>query len=304
MWVYHSATQSPKQWELNASNYYVDLGSFASPLRSVAADASHAYVLESDKWVRVIDIQDKFPVRVGSYSLTYPTQSLTIVGNYLYAMQGSNGIEVFDIGVPSNLIFVDQINNDMNHDVMMVRGLPSTVPNLPPRLINNKLTVNKGQRVTLTSVDLNATDMDSNDVDLVFTVSNVQHGQFEIVSNLNVRIGRFTQRQVIGSEIQFVHDGSDNAPAYAVSVNDGNFSSAPVNATINFNNNPKNVLEDVKINPFKISIGGNIILPVSELFVTNNVDFDTINITKPGPFRFAWADSSDTVTTITTAGNP
>ena len=53
--------------------------------------------------------------------------------------------------------------------------------NDPPVLGNNSLTVNEGQTVTLTGSDLSATDVDDLAGDLLFTVSNVTNGHFELL---------------------------------------------------------------------------------------------------------------------------
>ncbi|MET0025879.1 MAG: VCBS domain-containing protein, partial [Sedimenticola sp.] len=90
----------------------------------------------------------------------------------------------------------------------------------PPEIINNSLTINEGDTVVLGSSDLSATDVDSNDADLLFMVTNVQYGEFQLVATGQPVIS-FTQQQIIDGEIQFVHDGSENAPSYDVTVSDG-----------------------------------------------------------------------------------
>jgi hypothetical protein len=89
-----------------------------------------------------------------------------------------------------------------------------------PILVNNNLTIGKGETVTLTTNNLSTTDVDDDDATLTFTVSNVQHGQFELKSNPGTPITSFTQQQIIDGNIQFVHDGSDIAPTYQVNVGD------------------------------------------------------------------------------------
>ena len=72
---------------------------------------------------------------------------------------------------------------------------------------------------------LNATDMDSEDSELIFTISSIQHGRFEEVSSPGVSITQFTQAQIKNNDIQFVHDGSDIAPSYDVKVSDDSLES-------------------------------------------------------------------------------
>ena len=90
----------------------------------------------------------------------------------------------------------------------------------PPELVNNTLSIAEGQAVVLTPAQLSATDVDSNDPDLLFMVTNVQHGEFQLVTT-GATVTSFTQQQIIDGEIQFVHDGGEDAPAYSVTVTDG-----------------------------------------------------------------------------------
>jgi hypothetical protein len=97
---------------------------------------------------------------------------------------------------------------------------------------NNSLTVSEGATVTLTAVDLGATDVDDPDPSLTFTVSSVASGQFELSS---VPTTSFSQADVTAGNVSFVHDGSENPPAYDVTVSDGALSDGPNAATITFN---------------------------------------------------------------------
>jgi hypothetical protein len=103
-----------------------------------------------------------------------------------------------------------------------------------PILVNNKLTINEGQTVVLNNAMLSATDVDNNDATLTFTVNNVQYGQFKRSSNPGVAITTFTQQEIIDSEIQFIHDGSKEAPFYKVKVSDGELETEYYPVTIDF----------------------------------------------------------------------
>lgn len=107
--------------------------------------------------------------------------------------------------------------------------------NNPPTLLNNNLALNEGDAVTLTIANLSGDDVDGTNADLVFHVSNVNHGFFELTSAPGSAVTSFTQSQVASSEVVFVHDGSDNPPSYDVSVSDGLASTTPVAASITFN---------------------------------------------------------------------
>ena len=105
-----------------------------------------------------------------------------------------------------------------------------------PELVTNALTLAEGETVTLDGTNLSATDIDTADNTLVFTVSGISGGQFEEVSGAGTPITSFTQQQLTDSEIRFVHDGGEAAPAYEVSVSDGGLSSASAGASITFTN--------------------------------------------------------------------
>jgi hypothetical protein len=96
------------------------------------------------------------------------------------------------------------------------------------------LLLTQGDSVVLSSADLSATDVDGVAATLLFTVSNVSAGQFELVSNPGVAITSFTQAQVTGGAVRFVHDGSTIAPNYDVTVSDGSLSAGPRAAAITF----------------------------------------------------------------------
>ena len=101
-----------------------------------------------------------------------------------------------------------------------------------PTLTANQLSVSQGQTVILTTANLNASDQEQTAAQLIFTVSDVQCGQFK-VSGANVT--SFTLQQVISGAVSFVHDGSTTAPSYQVLVSDGTSSTAAVAATVTFN---------------------------------------------------------------------
>ena len=77
---------------------------------------------------------------------------------------------------------------------------------------NNRLTITQGTSVVLTSANLSATDADDDDANLIFNVSGVTGGRFELVATPGVAITDFTQAQVVGGTVRFVHDGGTTAP--------------------------------------------------------------------------------------------
>jgi len=105
-----------------------------------------------------------------------------------------------------------------------------------PVLINNKLIINEGQTVLLDNTALSAADPDNDDNLLNFTVNNVQYGQFERVNNPGTPITDFIQQEITNNTIQFVHNGSENAPFYEVKVSDGDLETTYQSAVITFTN--------------------------------------------------------------------
>ena len=103
-----------------------------------------------------------------------------------------------------------------------------------PVLGNNRLAITDGGTVILLGTDLSATDVDHPDAALLFSVTNLSGGQFELVSNPGVAVTGFTQAQVTGAQVHFVHDGNGAAPAYEVSVSDGGLVDGPLAAVISF----------------------------------------------------------------------
>ena len=116
-----------------------------------------------------------------------------------------------------------------------------------PVLIDNNLTLEEGDRVTLTQVELGATDPDNDAGGLVFTVSGLAGGQFELAADSGVAVTSFTQQQVIDGQVVFVDDGDETAPSYSLSVSDGDLATAPALAAVNFTNvnDPPVVIDDV-----------------------------------------------------------
>jgi hypothetical protein len=87
--------------------------------------------------------------------------------------------------------------------------------------------VTEGGTVTLTTLDLTATDVDSADTDLVYTVTDTTHGSVQLNGADTLT---FTQVDLAAGRVTFAHDGSKNAGIITVSLTDGE--AAPQAATI------------------------------------------------------------------------
>jgi len=120
--------------------------------------------------------------------------------------------------------------------------------NETPVLINNALSIEKGGTKILDTENLSATDVDSNDPGLQFTVSDLQHGEFQFING--TIIAEFTQQEVTARNIQFVHDNTNIAPMYKISVSDGLLDTSPEYATITFASSYQPIGNEFQVNTY------------------------------------------------------
>jgi VCBS repeat-containing protein len=113
-------------------------------------------------------------------------------------------------------------------------SLTVTPVNDAPSITANTLDITEGDTVVLSNGNLNASDAEQGPAQLTFTISNLAQGQFEWAATPGVAITSFTQADIDAGLVVFVHDASDLAPAYDVTVSDGTLSQGPQAATINF----------------------------------------------------------------------
>ncbi|MEM7456484.1 MAG: G8 domain-containing protein [Planctomycetota bacterium] len=113
---------------------------------------------------------------------------------------------------------------------------PEPPPGGPnPELTGNRLEIGRGETVTFLNKNLNTTDTNTGIAGLQYTVSQIQNGFFAHRNAPSTPITTFSQAQVNGGVIRFVHNGSNNAPAYRVRVTDGNTTTPVSDAQIVFN---------------------------------------------------------------------
>ena len=107
-----------------------------------------------------------------------------------------------------------------------------TPVNDAPVVTSASLTVSEGQTVTLSGANFGITDPD--DASFTYTVSAVIGGYFQLSSAPGTPITTFTSADLAGSLVQFVDDGNEVAPAFSVTVNDGDADSNTLAATITY----------------------------------------------------------------------
>ena len=100
----------------------------------------------------------------------------------------------------------------------------------------NQLTLNEGDTITLGSGQLDGSDVDHADSAIVYTVSGLSNGYFALTSAPTTPVTQFTQADVAGGQVRFVHNGSEAAPTYTLTLSDGTLSSPASVANITFTN--------------------------------------------------------------------
>ena len=109
-----------------------------------------------------------------------------------------------------------------------------TPVNTAPVINSNALSISEGGSVVLSNSDINSSDWDNPNSALTISVSGLSHGQFEYVAAPAIAILAFTQTDVDGGLVRFVHDGSQLAPTFSIAVSDGALSVGPQAATVSY----------------------------------------------------------------------
>ena len=88
-------------------------------------------------------------------------------------------------------------------------NLSADVHNVPPTISGDlELTVQKGGSVRITVQDLNAIDPDDKAKDLTFSVSRAKGGFVALAEAPKRSVAKFTQLELEGGRVLFVHDGT------------------------------------------------------------------------------------------------
>jgi hypothetical protein len=143
-----------------------------------------------------------------------------------------------DTPIPSRTIAITIDDGDGGTSLETTAVLNVTAENDAPILVNNSLTILEGQTVVFNATNLSATDVDNDPASLIFTIGNLQNGEFRVNGAV---ANSFTQAQLAAGQVRFIHNGGEAAPAYNVSVGDGKSnttSSAVVPAFTNVNDAP------------------------------------------------------------------
>ena len=138
-----------------------------------------------------------------------------------------------------------------------------------PTLDVNTLTIQEGQTKLVGPQTLAASDPDTGPESLTFTIGDLSGGRFERVTDPGTAISTFTQADINGALIRFVHDGGEQPPAYTVTLGDGVETVGPVQADVSFTgSNDAPVVEDVAAAAVEDGAA------VTDAFVGDDVDDD------------------------------
>ncbi len=89
---------------------------------------------------------------------------------------------------------------------------------IPPTLVQNRLSLALGQTINLNQTHLSAYDRNHPNNTIVFIPRNVTHGRFQLSTQPGISLANFTLPQLQSGVVQFVHDGSITAPSYNITV--------------------------------------------------------------------------------------
>ncbi|MDD2990752.1 MAG: cadherin-like domain-containing protein, partial [Zoogloea sp.] len=112
--------------------------------------------------------------------------------------------------------------------------LTVTPVNDAPSLIKASFQVNSGGNVTLAGDAVRATDVDSAQGDLRYTVIRTEHGHFELSTAPGQPASGFSQADLLAGRVVFRHDAFADKPVVVLQVNDGQTDGNELTATIGF----------------------------------------------------------------------
>lgn len=101
--------------------------------------------------------------------------------------------------------------------------LVAEVRNVPPRIAGDfEITVQRGRSARITPDDITAIDPDDAASALTFEVSDEAGGMVTLMGDKRRRVQSFTQADLLGGRVIFVHDGGhDPGATFSVVVRDG-----------------------------------------------------------------------------------
>lgn len=197
-------------------------------------------------------------------AVTSFTQSDIIQGQVRFVHDGSQNKPSFSIvvndGDASSTDIFANIEYDESNDL--------------PVLVNNTFNITEGGSLVLSDTNISATDEESEASLIVFAVSNVVGGQFELISQPGQAIIRFTQAEINQGFIKFVHDGGENPPSYKISISDSSGGEISGNYQVG-EFTRENDAPRLANNSFSFTEGGTTIITTANLSATDVDSLDS-----------------------------
>ena len=251
---------------------------------------NYAYVLDTKNILHTINVTNAFePTETSQYSLdpTFQINDMTASGDFLYFTCLGSNITVIDISNPllpqlagninvsavslavQNNEFLYAItafpivNTSVYSEFLYNYGL--TIFNIPEKLVmvNNQLSISKGETVTITLDDIAARDTRQRGFypEISFLVVSQSNGEF--IFNNSIPILQFTQQNVIDGLVGFRHNGGLIAPSYSLAATFGNLTTNSMSAAINFTKIYQ--IPNITSNGFSVIVGGVVTLNASNI---------------------------------------
>jgi len=147
-------------------------------------------------------------------------------------------LQITETGSVSGTVQYGKLAMDSGADLV------AEVRNMPPRLEGDfEITVQRGRSARITLSDISAVDPDDPASALVFEVTNEVNGTVAMMGDRKRPAATFTQADLIGGRVSFVHDGAAAATAsFDVMVRDaaGAASGEPKTVTVTVVGNASN----------------------------------------------------------------
>ena len=214
----------------------------------------------------------------------------------LASLNGKNGFTVSGIGVSDSLgvsvSTAGDINGDGLSDIILgdpaansVHGACYVIFGKSQLVwISNQMIITEGQKLILNATNLNVSAFNNSGNILVFMVSNVRGGRFELVSAPTTATNSFTQQQITNHQIRFVSDRT--APvAYNVNATDGQSVLPTIPADVTFINHLPQV----------VNIPGTKLLTIGQTFDFSLVANDTFIDSDGDPLTYSAKQSDGSV---------
>jgi cytoskeletal protein CcmA (bactofilin family) len=160
----------------------------------------------------------------GTFYGTVKTDRAEILGSLQGDIFVRNLINIRSSGSVNGNVQYGQLAMEMGGN------LSAELRNCPPTLAGDlNVLVRRGGSVTITTEDLTAFDPDDTADALTYTISNVIHGHLAYSGASKTPITKFTQSDIEGGRVIFVHDGSEpnSASFEAVVADDDGATSGP-----------------------------------------------------------------------------